>query len=219
MTTSVKVWGGRFALFGGTLFSIYAFIACTGGTGTMEGGARGLLSWGSVACPSSFDGAAPPADAGCGRPSQHASNTAVNRDPVPEKFTCTSRVTMESGATSVGVSFRAVETQFPEMWPGSLELNGSMGGAVAGPITVGMPLTNCEVRVTEGTHVATGRCGAECTVLVTRYTPDSETIEGTIRCGAMGDDSSPQQFRTVRNADGVPGMAATFSMTGCTPAQ
>lgn len=174
---------------------------------------RGLVRWGSVACGAAYDGGMGPPDA-CTRPSQHSSNTGINRSPDPTILRCTASVTLPDRIVVVG--FSAHENLDPATWPGSLELRGAMQAMATSPTMVGQTVQTCEVQLTEGTHTAIGHCGNECTVTITNYYDDG-TITGTIRCGAMADDSTPVVYRNLRQSDGVPGMAADFSLIGCDP--
>ncbi|MEI8254173.1 MAG: hypothetical protein WCJ30_00715 [Deltaproteobacteria bacterium] len=183
--------------------------------GGLDGGNRGLVRWGSIGCNAAYDGGPRPADA-CTVASQHTSNTGINAGSSPATLRCVTRVTLADRTVVVG--FSAHEALDPASSPGSLELRGVMSAVAASPTTVGQPVQSCEVRLAEGTHTAVGHCGAECTVTVTNYYEDVGTLSGTIRCGAMPDDSTPTVFRDLRQSNGVPGMAADFSLNGCDPA-
>jgi hypothetical protein len=173
---------------------------------------NGYVRWSSVACTSPFDGSSGPADA-CTRPSPHASVTGLTTHADPTRLNCVGQVQMDD--TIVMLGFVANETFSPATWPGSLELRGLMGAATASPTTVGQHVASCEIRLTEGTHVAVGHCSNECTVTVTQYYADVGTIAGTIRCGAMPDDSTPPLYRNVINGQGVPMMTADFALSNC----
>jgi hypothetical protein len=203
--------------------SAFALAGCPNPPGTdagLDGGTnRGLIRWGSVACNAAFDGGMGPADA-CSAPSQHTSNTGINAGADPSALRCVTRVTLNDRTVVVG--FTAHETVDPTAWPGSLELHGAMQAAAASPTMIGQAVQTCEIRLTEGSgttaHTAVGHCGGECTVTITNYFEDAGTLTGTIRCGAMADDSTPTVFRNLRQSNGVPGMAADFSLNGCDPA-
>ncbi len=209
----------RFALFLST--ALLTLAGCTDppvtDAGMDAGTNRGLVRWGSVACASQYDGGMGPD--GCSRPSQHTSNTGINESANPESMRCVSRVTLADRTVIVG--FAAHETLDPAAWPGSIELHGAMQAAAASPTVIGQAVQTCEIRLTEGAgataHTAIGHCGSECTVTITGYLDAVGTLTGTIRCGAMADDSMPAMFRNVRQSDGVPGMAADFSLNGCDP--
>jgi hypothetical protein len=177
---------------------------------------RGLVRWGSVACSASFDGGMGPADV-CSHPSQHSSNTGINQSPDPSVFRCSATVSLADQTVVVG--FVAHENHDTARWPGTIELHGAMGAATTPPTMIGQTVPTCEVRLTEGTHVAVGHCGSECVVTITNDYPEAGTgtVTGTIRCGAMADDSTPVVYRNVRQSDGVPGMAADFALNGCDP--
>jgi hypothetical protein len=181
----------------------------------VDAGARGLVRWGSRACEAPFEGTMPPPGA-CSAPSQHTSNTAVNAAANPEVFSCVTRV--NAAERSVVVGFSARETHDPAVWPGSLELRGAMGAMATSPTVVGQTVSECEVRLTDRGHVATGRCGQECTVTILEYIEETGSLHGLIRCGAMADDSTPPVYRTLGNPDGVPLMGADFIVNGCQPA-
>ena len=183
--------------------------------GGMDGGNRALIRWGSVACSIEVDGGMGNADA-CGHPSQHTSNTGINAGANPTSLQCMTRVTLPDRTVVVG--FNAHETVDPAAWPGSLELHGAMAAAVTSPTMIGQTVQACEIRVTEGTHTAVGHCGNECTVTITNYFDTVGTITGLIKCSAMSDDSTPPVWRNLRQSDGVPAMAADFSLNGCDPA-
>ncbi len=201
-----------------------ALIGCPNNSGNDGGmdaslsGARGLIRWGSVSCPpGAGDGGAEAGMTGCTRPSQHSSNTGISASPDPTRLRCTARADVAGQTVTIG--FMASETHDPATWPGSITIAGLGGATTASPTTVGRPVDMCEVRLNEGGHVAVGRCGAECTVTITQLVPEVQTIVGTIRCTPITDDSMPPRTRTVRNSDGVPGMAADFSIvaTSCEP--
>jgi len=129
---------------------------------------------------------------------------------------CAARV--DVGTNTIVVGFAANETLDPTMWPGGLALEGMAMQLAASPTMVGRTVDSCVVRVTEGTHQAVGQCGRECTVTIVNYYPAAGTLWGTIRCGAMADDSTPPVYRTLQQGDGVPNMSADFSLRDCVPA-
>jgi hypothetical protein len=184
--------------------------------GGLDGGAsgRGYVRWSSVACSAPFDGGVGPADA-CARPAPHTSVAGLTTPADPDKLRCVGRVQLADRTVVIG--FRAGETFDPGAWPGSLELRGEMDVLAASPAMIGQTVTSCEVRLTEGTHTATGRCGNECVVKITDVVLDGGTVTGTIRCGALADDSTPTVYRNVGPGQGVPMMAADFALNGCAP--
>ncbi|MBL8680544.1 MAG: hypothetical protein JNK05_15310 [Myxococcales bacterium] len=184
---------------------LFALVACNGGP-------EGLVRWSARRCvatdASADDGGDASAEA-CERAVHRAVNTALPMPrPDPRVFSCRSRVSGEGATRTFEVAFKATDPN-----GATLELGGAGGGGTA-PSALGANATTCTVTLREGAAVATGECGAQCTVTVTGYAEASRTISGRISCVGMG-ESDPAPRWQIRNAEGVPGMAADFSAANC----
>jgi|LNFM01.1.fsa_nt_gb hypothetical protein len=177
-----------------------------------QGGPEGLVRWSARPCVPT-DGAVP--DGGdasaerCDPRANRVANTALPTPrPDPRVFRCNARVTGEGVARTFEVSFVANDPR-----GASLTLSGA---ALTSASTIGVPVASCVVTVTEGGRSATGDCGGQCSVTITSYAEASRTISGRLSCTAMRESGASAQWQ-IANAEGVPGMAADFSLANCEP--
>jgi hypothetical protein len=94
------------------------------------------------------------------------------------------------------------------------ELRGMGGTLAATATTVGTAVSSCEVVITDGELTGIGQCGMGCTVMINSVDMNAGTIIGSIRCTEIPGPGM-DRFWTVRNAEGVPSMAADFSVSKC----
>lgn len=160
------------------------------------------------------DGAVTDGDASAPRcdPATHrASNTALPT-PKPDRsvFRCNARIVGEGAARTFEIAFSARDPR-----GGGLIVSFP---AVSSPTTLGGTVSGCSVALFEPGRSANGLCGRECTLTITGYAEATRTISGRLSCARMPEQGAIGEWY-VRNAEGVPGMAADFSLANCDPPQ
>lgn len=191
--------------FASVLFASLAAVACNGGP-------EGLVRWSAQACPPSDGAVTDGGDASapqCEPAAHRASNTALPT-PKPDRsvFQCSARIVGEGAARTFEVGFSARDPR-----GGSLAVSFPI---VATPAPLGGTSSFCTVTLSEAGRSSSGQCGRECTLTITGYAESTRTISGRLVCARMPEQGAVAEW-FVRNAEGVPGMAADFSLANCDP--